>query len=147
MRDNISNTQEVQTAIVTLSGTTPAASEWIDVRDFDSVTLSVRTETVTDAGTASGFSFIMQESDTTAAADAATVAAGEILGDLSDLTVTSDSDDDKLIGRVGYVGNARYIRLLGTGTTGTDATLTVGAVLCHPSRAATTPVGTAVAAT
>ncbi len=147
MRDLLSNTQEVQTAVVTLSGTTPAASQWIDVRDFDSVSLAVHTNTVTDAGTASGFSFIMQESDTTAASDATTVAAGEILGDLSDLTVTSDTDDNKLIGRVGYVGNARYIRLQGTGTTGTDATLFVGAVLGKPDGAPTTAVGAAVAAT
>lgn len=147
MRDILSNTQEVQTAVVTLSGATPAASEWIDLRDFGSVSLAVRTAVVTDAGTASGFSFIMQESDTTAAADATTVAAGEIEGDLADLTVTSDSDDNKLIGRVGYVGNARYVRLLGTGTTGTNATLTVSAVLGNASRAPTTAVGTAVAAT
>jgi len=147
MRDNISNTQMVFLGTVTLSGTTPAASDWVDLRGFDAASLIVKTNTVTDAGTASGFSFIMEEGDDSTAAGATTVAAGEILGALSDLTVTADGDDDKLIGAVGYVGNSRYIRLEGTGTTATDATVDVYACLTEPARAETTFVGTAVAAT
>ena len=40
----------------TLSGTTKAEGDWIDMQGWQSVTFSVGTGTVTDAGTASGFS-------------------------------------------------------------------------------------------
>lgn len=146
-RDNIANTQLVFLGTLTLSGTTPSASAWVDTRGFDAASLIVKTNTVTDAGTASGFSFVMQESDTTAAADATTVATAEILGSISDLTVTVDTDDNKLIGAVGYLGDARYVRLQATGTTGTDAGVDIYAKLDCPHRAETTFVGTSVAAT
>lgn len=146
-RDNLSCTQMVLLGTVTLSGTTPAASAWVDTRGFDSASLIVKTNTVTDAGTAAGFSFELQESDTTAASAATAVADAEILGAESDLTVTSDGDDNVLVGAVGYLGNARYVRLNGTGTTLTDATVDVYAMLQHAHREETTFVGTSVAAT
>lgn len=146
-RDNISEAQMVDLGVVSLSGTTPAASAWVDTRGFDAAALYVMTNTVTDAGTADGFSFVMQESDTTAAADATTVATAEILGSLSDLTVTGNGDDNILVGGVGYVGNSRYVRLNGTGTTGTNATVRVMAVLSRPATGVPANVGSSVAAT
>lgn len=147
MRDNISNIQMVFLGTVTLSGTSAAASDWVDTRGFDAASLVVKTNTVTDAGTASGFSFVMQEGDDSTDSGASNVVTGEILGALSDLTVTSDTADDELIGAVGYVGDSRYVRLEGTGTTNTDATVDVYACLTYPARAETTFVGTSVAAT
>jgi hypothetical protein len=145
-RDNISNSQLVFLGTLTLSGTTPAASNWVDTIGFDSASLIVKTNTVTAAGT-TGFSFVMQESDTTDASDATAVASGEILGALSDLTVVSNDDDNIIKGAVGYVGDARYVRLNATGTTNTNAAVDVYAKLDHPHRAETTFVGTSVAAT
>jgi len=147
MRDNFRNSQMVFLGTLTLSGTTPAASDWVDLRGFDSATLVVKTNTVTDAGTAAGFSFEVQEGDDSTAAGATAVADAELLGSESDLTVTADTDDDKLIGGIGYVGNKRYLRMNGVGTTGTDAGVDIYALLEHPARAETTFVGTSVAAT
>ena len=53
----------------------------------------------------------------------------------------------KLIGGIGYIGNKRYVRMNAVGTTGSDATVDVYAMLGEPAQAATTLVGTAVAAT
>lgn len=146
-RENKSCTQVVFLGTLTLSGTTPAASAWVDTRGFDSCSLVLKTNTVTDAGTASGFSTEMQENDDTTAAGATAVADAEIIGSESDLTVTADGDDDKLIGALGYVGNARYVRFNVTGTTGTNAGVDVYAVLQHASQDPATFVGTSVAAT
>lgn len=111
----------------TLSGATPAAGDWIDMQGWEGLTFTVSTGTVTDAGTTSGFSFEVQESDTTAAADATAVADADLIGAESDLTVTADTDDDKLVGSIGYRGGKRYVRIVATGTTGTDASVTVHA--------------------
>jgi hypothetical protein len=111
----------------TLSGVTPAAGAWIDMQGWEAVTFSVSTGTVTDAGTISGFAFEVQESDTTAAADATAVADADLIGLESALTVISDDDDNKLVGSVGYRGGKRYVRIVATGTTGTNAAVTVHA--------------------
>lgn len=111
----------------TLSGATPAAGDWIDMQGWEALTFTVSTGTVTDAGTASGFAFEVQESDTTAAADATAVVDADLIGTEAALTVTSDDDDDKFIGSIGYRGEKRYVRIVATGTTGTNAAVTVHA--------------------
>jgi hypothetical protein len=111
----------------TLSGATPAAGDWIDMQGWEAVTFSVSTGTVADAGTASGFAFEVQESDTTAAADATAVADAHLIGTEAALTVTDDTADNDFIGTIGYRGGKRYVRIVATGTTGTDAAVTVHA--------------------
>lgn len=147
MRDMISNKQVVLLGTVTLSGTTPGATSWVDTRGFDACTLILATDTVTDAGTASGFTFTAQHSDLTTAASAAAIAAADSVDGTIALTVTADADDNKLIGGIGYKGSKRYVRMNGVGTTLTDATVKVYAILNVPHRAATTFVGSNVAAT
>lgn len=147
MRDMLNNKQVVLLGTVTLSGTTPGATSWVDTRGFDACTLMLATDTVTDAGDAAGFTFTAQHSDTTAAADAAAIAAADSVNGTIALSVTVDTDDNKLIGGIGYKGNKRYVRLNGVGTTGTNATVKVYAILNMPHRAKTTFVGTNVAAT
>lgn len=147
MRDNIDNMQAVFLGTVTLSGTTPAASSWVDTRGFDSCTLLLKTNTVTDAGTESGFTLTAQHGDDSTAAGAAAIVAAESTNGTIALTVTADGDDNKLIGGIGYRGTKRYVRLNGVGTTATDATVDVYAVLSNASNMPTTLVGTAVAAT
>lgn len=131
----------------TLSGTTPAAGSWIDMQGWEALTFSVSTGTVTDAGTSSGFSFEVQESDTTAAADATAVADADLIGLESALTVTADTDDDKLIGSIGYVGGKRYVRIVATGTTGTNAAVTVHARKDKGAVMATATIDSGTAAT
>lgn len=111
----------------TLSGTTPSAGDWIDMQGWEGLTFTVSTGAVTDAGTASGFAFEVQESDTTVAADATAVADADLIGLESALTVTDDGDDNVFVGSIGYRGGKRYVRIVATGTTGTDAAVTVHA--------------------
>jgi hypothetical protein len=131
----------------TLAGTTPAAGDWIDMQGWEALTFTVSTGTVTDAGTASGFAFEVQESDTTAAADATAVADADLIGTEAALTVTADTDDDKLIGSIGYVGGKRYVRIVATGTTGTNAAVTVHARKDKGAVMATATIDAGTAAT
>jgi hypothetical protein len=147
MRDMLNNKTMVLLGTVTLSGTTPGATSWVDVRGYDGCTLALVTETVTDAGTASGFTFTAQHSDLTTAVSAAAIGADDSVSGVVSLTVTADTDDDKLIGGIGYRGSKRYVRMNGVGTSGTDATVKVFAILNKPHRAKTTFVGAAVSAT
>lgn len=146
-RDGKNELQLVHLGNLTLSGTSPAASAWVDTRGFDKVTLVPVANTITDAGTADGFSFEVQESDTTAAADATAVADAALIGTEAALTVTSDTADNSVAGGIGYVGSQRYVRIVATGTTGTDADVSVVAVLGDASYEPRAFVGTSVAAT
>lgn len=103
----------------TLSGTTPNNSALIDLQGWERLNVWLHTATVTDAGTASGFTAKIQHSDTTAAGDFVDCTDDEIIG--SNLTVTSDDADNSIVGAIGYRGNKRYVRMVVTGTTGTDA--------------------------
>lgn len=126
----------------TLSGTTPAAGNIVDLTDYQAATFCLTTGTVTDAGDADGFSFVVQESDTTAAADFAAVADADLLGLESSLTVTSDAADGIAVGLVGYRGTKKYVRVVATGTAGTNAAI-AGIWVLQKSRYA--PQGNAAA--
>jgi len=147
MRDFYNNKQVVLLGTVTLSGTTPGATSWVDTREYDACTIVLVTQTVTDAGDSAGFTFTAQHSDLTTSASAAAIVAADSVNGVIALSVTADADDDKVIGGIGYKGSKRYLRLNGVGTTGTNAVVKVLAILNKPHRAATTFVGTAVAAT
>jgi len=147
-RDMKSNMQVVHLGNLTMSGTASAASAWVDVQGFDSCTLMVVNNTVTDAGTVvAGIGFEVQESDTTAAADATAVSDDELIGLEADLSVLTDGADDAIAGLIGYVGNSRYVRINATGSTATDADLSVVAIMHKMARTTDRGVGTAVAAT
>ena len=147
-RDFKNNVQVVHLDNLTLTGATPAASAWVDTKGFDTCTFVAISNTVTDAGTAAGYSMEVQDSDLTTAVSATAVADAELVGLESALTVTSDAADNSVAGTIGYVGNARYARVNVTGTTGTAADVSVIAIL---TMGATMPtdagVGTSVAAT
>lgn len=131
----------------TLSGTTKASGDWMDMQGFESLTFIVSTGTVTDAGTASGFAFQVEEGDDTTDAGASAVADGDLIGVESDLTVTADTDDNKLIGSIGYRGDKRYVRMTATGTTGTNAVVAVLAVKGHAGVQTSASIDTGTAAT
>ena len=131
----------------TLSGTTAAKGNIVDLQGFEALTFTVSTGTVTDAGTASGFAYEVQESDTTADADFTAVADGDLVGLESALTVTADTDDNKFIGTIGYTGGKRYVRIVATGTTGTNAATTVHATKRRGAVQGTATVAADIAAT
>ena len=147
MRDGKSNLQIVHLGTLTLSGTTPAASAWVDTRGYDECTILLSTNTVTDAGTASGFTATGQHSDLTTAASAAAIVAADTMDGTITVTVTADADDNKDIGAVGYIGSKRYVRFNVVGTTGTDAAVVVRAILGKSAREPATLIGASVAAT
>jgi len=147
MRDGISNLQLVDLSTDTLAGTTPNASAWLDTKGYDSASIIVLTGAVTDAGTTAGFTATLQESDLTTDASATAVAAADCVGGVNTVTVTSDTADNVIAGKIGYNGNARYIRVNYVGTTGTDAIVRTIGMLGEPSKAPTTFIGASVAAT
>lgn len=147
MRDFLSNKTVTHLGNLTLSGTTPAASAWVDTKGYDACTIVMVSNTVTDAGTAAGFTATAQHSDTTAAADAEDLTAAYSVDGAITVSVTDDAADNTVAGAIGYRGGKRYVRFNVVGTTGTDADVSILAVQNKPHRAATTLVGTSVAAT
>jgi hypothetical protein len=147
MRDNKSNTQIVRLGKQTLSGTTANASAWVDMQGFDSCTIVLNTDTVTDAGDANGFTATLQHGDTSAAAGAAAVSSTDAVGGVSTVQVTLDTADNAVAGSVGYIGSKRYARLNIVGTTNTSAVVEAVAILTKAHRAPVTFIGTSVAAT
>lgn len=147
MRDMLNNKQVVHMGNVVLSGTTPAASAWVDMRGFDACTIVVISNTITDAGTAAGFTFTAEEGDDSTASGASDVAAIDMVNGTQTIVEVTDADDNTASGAIGYKGNKRYFRVEGVGTAGTDADCSVIAILNKPHRAVTTSIGTKVAAT
>ena len=145
MFDMKSDLQLVRMGGATLSGTTPANTSLIDMQGFNALTVALTTGTVTDAGTASGFTLKLQHSDTTAAGDFVDCTSDEVIGE--NLTVTSDDDDDSVIGTIGYRGNKRYVRAVVTGTTGTNAVVVVMGIKERAALRAVEPVADATSAT
>jgi hypothetical protein len=147
-RDGKNSIQVVHLNEMTLSGTTPEATDWVDTRGFDTCTFVVMTGVVTDAGTVAGIVFEVQEADDTAAASAVAVDDLELIGSEADLSVLLDTDDNIITDTIGYVGDARYARIDATGSTLTNAIVIVIAILTKGARMPTGEgVGTSVAAT
>lgn len=147
MRDMINNKQLVHLGNLTLSGTTPATSSYVDLQGYDACDIVMVSNTITDAGTVDGFTATLQESADTAGASAASVATTDAVNGTVTIQVTSDAADNTVAGAVGYLGGSRYVGVSVVGTTLTDADVSIFAVLNKPHRAPTTLVGTAVART
>lgn len=145
--DLLNGTEQALGLSATLSGTTPAKGNIIDMQGWGSLKFSVQTGTVTDAGTTSGFAFEVQESDTTADADFTAVADADLIGTEAALTVTSDDADNSAIGSIGYRGSKRYVRIVATGTTGTNAVVSVSAEKGHGSVMGSATVADNISAT
>lgn len=116
--------------LATLSGVTPGTAIEIDTKGYESVTFNVFTGTITDAGTAAGIVWELQESDTSGSGYTA-VANDYLLGLETDLTITSDASDNVYIGKLGYIGKKRYLKLIPTGSASTDGTVCATCTLGH----------------
>jgi hypothetical protein len=104
----------------TLSGTTPAAGNIVDVTDYQAATFLLQTATVTVAGTG-GFGVRLQHSNSLTGSSFEDVPADEMLG--AALSVTSDAADNVPVGSIGYRGGRSYVRAVGLGTTNTNAVI------------------------
>jgi hypothetical protein len=145
--DKLSDKQVSQAGVLTLSGTTAQTTNLTDMDGFEALTFVLQTGTVADAGTASGFTIKLQESDTTVDGDFTDVAAAGAVNGTTSITVTSDTDDNVPLGMLGYIGIKRYVRLSAVGTTGTDATFAAVGVKECARYAPPTATQTNVAAT
>lgn len=143
MQDILSDLNLTLGANQTLSGVTPNNSALIDMLGYQALTAYLMTGTVTDAGDALGFTMKLQHSDSTVAATFVDVPADNVSGTV---TVTSDTADNIAAGGVRYVGNRRYVRAVITGTTGTNAVVSVLFLRGKPS-SASGPVATIGATT
>lgn len=124
----------------TLSGTTPQSTPLVDMQGFESCTFLVSTGTITDAGTASGIAVEVQESDGTVLAAFTAVGDTDLVGTEAALNITLDTADNVPVGSIGYVGTKRYVRLVLTGTTGTNGVVNVIAVKGNPEVAPVTAI-------
>ncbi len=147
MRDFLNNIQTVHLGNLAVSGTSTLKSGLVDMKGFDACTFIMINNTVTDAGTASGFTATAMEGDDTTDAGLSAVAAAEMVNGTQTITVTSDSADDAIAGGVGYKGNKRYAGLNVVGTTGSDADVSVIAILHKGHKTPTDLIGTVVART
>ena len=145
--DMKSSVQIAKAIQATLAGTTPSKGNIIDLAGFEACTFAFMTGTVTDAGAAAGFSFEIQETDTTADVAFTAVADSDLVGLESVLSVTLDTDDGVPVGTIGYVGNKRYVRCVVTGTALTDAVINGIAFMSHAIVAPPATKATNIAAT
>jgi hypothetical protein len=119
-------------------------SALIDMKGWSALTVLVETETITAAG--AGIAFKLQHSNSTATGTFEDCTAAEVIG--SALPVTLDTDDNLLMGTIGYRGNRRYVRLVATGGASTNGV--VHAVYVRGRATTSSPVasiGTTTAAT
>lgn len=146
MIDQKSDLSHVHMGKVTLSGTSAVASSLVDMQGFQALTVVVVAGTITDAGAAAGYTVKLQESDSTAAASFTDVAAADMVGDAT-FSNTVDTDDDKIVGVLGYVGHKRYVRAVATGTTASAGDLHPIGIRGVAAVAPVTAIVTATAAT
>lgn len=148
MFDTLNSSQALHMGKITLNGATSVASSLVDMQGFSALDVALLTGTISDAGTASGFTMKLQHSDTTVAGDFTDVAAADAVNGAVSVTVTADTDDDKIVGRLGYVGGKRYVRVVATGTTLSAGDIHPIARLSRSSLSRpNTAIGTATAAT
>ncbi len=147
MRDFLNNIQTVHLGNLAVSGTSTLKSGLVDTRGFDACTLVMINNTVTDAGAAAGYTGTVFHGDDTTDAGLAAVDAADMVNGTQTISVTSDSADDAVAGAVGYKGIKRYVGMNVVGTTGSDADVSVLAILHKGHRLPTTLIGTVAART
>ena len=123
--DTVNDASWVVLGKLTLSGTSTVTTSLVDMQGYNSLDIAFLNATVTDAGTASGFTAKLQEADVTTGTSFTDVATGDAVNATASVTTTLDTDDDKLSAVLGYIGGKRYVRVSATGTTLSDAVVYV----------------------
>ena len=147
MRDFMRNIQVVHLGNLVMSGTAVLKSDFVDMRGFDKSAIFVVNNTVADAGTAAGFTGVLVHSTSAADADADDCVAADTPDGELEVVVTLDTADDEISGGLGYIGGRRFVGVTLTGTTLSDADVTVIAVLSGAHVTPTALIGAAVART
>jgi len=121
---------ETQAAIalapVSIATDTTTAGLIIDTLGYESIMFAMITGVLTDGD----YLAVLHDGDTSNLADAAVVSGDDLLGTLPNF----DADtDDATVGRFGYRGKKRYVRVSVTSSsTSTGALVAVLATLGHP---------------
>ena len=116
MFDEMNVSTMTHLGLVTLSGTSAVASALVDMQGYNALDITVAAGTISDAGAAAGYTVKLQHSDTTVAGDFVDVTATDAINGTVSVQSILDTDDDRIIGRLGYVGTRRYVRVVATGT-------------------------------
>src|SRR5262249_28501673 len=125
--DNITVARAI--APVSVSDNTAQVSQIIDRQGYGSLTFAIALGSIADADAT--FAVLVEHGDNSALSDAATAAAGDLLGTAALAGFTFA--DDNATRKIGYRGSKRYVRLTITPSSNASAAL-FGAValLGHP---------------
>lgn len=106
-----------------ISSDTTTTGDVIDTAGFESVTFVFQTGTVLDGD----YTVLIEDADESAFnVTNAAVADAYLLGTEAGASFSADTDDND-IGKVGYIGGKRYVRMSIVSTnTGADASATIG---------------------
>jgi hypothetical protein len=135
MRDLARNIDPIRAiSPVSVADNTPAVSQIIDRRGYDSLTFVIATGSIADADAT--FTVLVEEDDASGFGTATAVADADLIG--TEALAGFKFDDDNETRKIGYVGNKRYVRMTITPANNASAALlTAIAVLGHPSIAPT----------
>ena len=115
----------------TIASDTTTAGEIIDLQGFESCEFLFATGTVTD-GT---YTVLIQQGDAANLSDATNVADADLLGTEAGASADATDDDDQ-IGKLGYTGSKRYVRLsIVSASTSSGAVVGALVVLGNPTHA------------
>jgi hypothetical protein len=107
LRDLYSNLKVIAATVAGPTDNTAVASPIVDTRDYESVCFVVMTGTLADADAT--FAAVMAESDNSNMSSSNEVANEDMIGLEADVTL--DFADDNFEGKIGYIGNKRYVQL------------------------------------
>jgi hypothetical protein len=135
MRDLARNIHPIRAiSPVSIADNTPAVSQIIDRRGYDSLTFVIATGSIADVDAT--FTVLVEEDDASGFGTATAVADADLIG--TEAQAGFQFDDDNETRKIGYVGNKRYVRMTITPANNASAALiSAVAVLGHPSIAPT----------
>jgi len=117
LRDLYSNLKVIAATVSMLSDDTAVASPIVDTREYQSVLFVVQTGTLADANAT--FAAVMAESAASNMAGSNAVDDADMIG--LETGVSFIFSDDDFEGKIGYIGNKRYVQLTITPTGNTGA--------------------------
>jgi hypothetical protein len=107
LRDLYNNLKVIGATVAGPTDNTAVQSPIVDTRDYQSVVFVVQTGTLADADAT--FAGVMAESDDSGMSGSNAVADEDLIGLEAD--VSFDYADDNFEGKIGYIGNKRYVQL------------------------------------
>lgn len=107
LRDLYNNLKVIGATVAGPTDNTAVQSPIVDTRDYQSVVFVVQTGTLADADAT--FAGVMAESEDSGMSGSNAVADEDLIGLEAD--VSFDYADDNFEGKIGYIGNKRYVQL------------------------------------